>query len=126
MWFKVVNSVLTHWRVVVVLAALLAAAAGGALLNGWRLQGEVERARTALEAQRADYESKLASGYKASLEAYRKAIQRADDAERAADAAIRRMRKEKDQWKQAFAEAQQNDPDCAAWASGRIACPLPW
>ena len=118
MWFAIVNRVLTHWRVAVVLAALLAAFAVGAVVNGWRLQ-------SALEAQRADYEARLAAGWEASLKAYRDALAKADEAQRAADQAIRRMRKERDQWKQTLSQAIESDPDCAAWASQRVACPLP-
>jgi hypothetical protein len=117
MW-KLTNLVLTNWRVLAVSAVSVALFSGGWLTNGWRLHAR-------LEAQKAEYAEANSKGWKAALEQYQRLQQEYDQAAREADRAIQRMRIERDRWKTAFNQAKTDDPDCAAWASGAIRCPVP-
>jgi hypothetical protein len=109
---------LTHWRVLAVSAACAVLFTAGWLTNGWRLQKE-------LAEQKAAYAEANSKGWETALRQYQKLQQEYDQAAREADRAIQRMRIERDRWKTAFNQAKTDDPDCAAWASGAIRCPVP-
>lgn len=116
----------THWRVLAAAVVCAAAFMAGATVSAWRLQAELQKQRAELQKQRASYEARLAAGWEAAHRAYIEKAREADEAADAADRAVSRLRKERDQWQTAYNQAKAADPDCAAWADASIRCPLPF
>jgi hypothetical protein len=117
MWFRIINAALTNWRVLAVCAAFAASFAAGWQANGWRLTSAFGR-------ERLEYEQRIAAGWEAALRAHQKQIAEAAEAERRADEAIKRLRKERDKWQTSYETALKADPDCAAQASQPLRCPV--
>ena len=116
MW-KLVNVALTNWRALVACAALLASFGAGWQANGWRLT-------SAFGQERLAYEQRIAAGWEAALRAHQKQLAEAAAAERRADEAIKRLRKERDKWRITYEAAIKDDPDCAAQAAQVLLCPV--
>lgn len=118
MWFKLLNGVLTHWRVVVALVALLVQSALIWQVQEWRWTG-------ILEASEKASAEKAAETYRGALERLQQALAAADAANRRADAAIKRLKKDRDRWQTAYRAALSDSPECEAWAKESIKCPVP-
>jgi len=108
-------------RLLAALAIFGAGLSAGLLIQ----QPRVDSAKQETLKLQADHAEKLAAGYAASLKVYKAANDRAKAAERAAEQATNQIRKEREAWKQSSSEARRTDPDCAAWASQPLLCPLP-
>jgi hypothetical protein len=119
MWTGVLSAVLGKWRVWAAAGALLASFAAGWQVNAWRLT-------SAFGAERAGYEARIAKGWEAALRAYQAQVAAAAEAERQADEAVKRLRKERDTLRTQYQAAVKDDPSCAAQAEQRLRCPRPW
>lgn len=117
MWSQALALVLSRWRVIATAGALLACFVAGWQVNGWRWAARYE----AHEKQAAQ---QLASGWEAALKLYRAQQAQADAAQKRADDAIRRLRKERDRWQATYNAALRDDPACAEQAAQVLRCPV--
>jgi hypothetical protein len=91
-----------------------------AFAAGWSINGT--RWQSKLNAERLEHSEALAAGYKASLEKYNEANQRAI----AAEGEIRRLKTLAGKKIIVYRDAVKGDPKCAEQASQPLVCPRPW
>jgi hypothetical protein len=106
---------LANWRAVVIAGIVSAAFAAGFYTNGVRWQSK-------LNAVELKHSQALAAGYKASLEKYAEANQRAIAAEKT----IQELRTRAGKKTIIYRDAVKGDPKCAEQASQPLVCPRPW
>ena len=94
MWGLQLTAVRVAILAAVVLAVCVASAAGGWALRGPAVREATEKGQAALNALRAEYSTKLAAGERAARNALQAEVTKAEEADRAYQAELERIRRE--------------------------------